>query len=163
MVIVEISAAIVACAFAVLVFFAVRTMIAVRESLMQAHDSIHQIQRELAETSLELNKLLRSTQSVTSDIQSKLEKTDPFFDTANQVGEAVQEVTKSVKQVSASLSQGVIGVERTLRSRQQQWASALDWAAAGVQLWQVWLSHRRDQAVKTQAQTRKQGDEKDVG
>ncbi|MCC2684630.1 MAG: hypothetical protein K0R75_1529 [Paenibacillaceae bacterium] len=163
MMVVEISAAVVACAFAVLVFFAVRTMIAARESLKQAHDSIHQIQRELAETSLELNKLLRSTQSITTDIQGKLEKTDPFFNSANQVGEAVQEVTKSVKQVSASLSQGVMGVEQTLRSRQQQWANVVDWAAAGIQLWQVWKAHRQDQSVKAQAQTTKQGDEKDVG
>jgi uncharacterized protein YoxC len=163
MVVMEISAAVAACAFAVLVFFAVRTMIAARDSLKQAHDSIHQLQRELAETSLELNKLLRSTQLITSDIQSKLEKTDPFFSSANQVGEAVHEVTKSVKQVSASLSQGVIGVEQTLRRRQQQWANVIDWAAAGFQLWQVWQARRQDPSAKTQAQTTKQGDEKDVG
>jgi uncharacterized protein YoxC len=108
--IIEISIAAVALAFIVLVVFLITTLRSISSLLVQTNTTIHELQHHLAGVTKEASDVLRHTNAVTVDVLNKLHSLEPTFHSVKQVGEAVDEITTSVKNASVS-------VARTIRDK----------------------------------------------
>lgn len=102
--IITISVAVAAAAFVALVIFIIMTLRSVSELLVQTNTTIREIQGEIQGISNEAAELLRHTNEVTVDVRNKLHSIDPVVYSVKNIGDAVQEVTSSLKQVSATVA-----------------------------------------------------------
>jgi uncharacterized protein YoxC len=102
--IIEISVAAVALAFVVLVVFLITTLRSMSALLVQTNATIHELQHHLAGVTKEASDVLRHTNAVTVDVLNKLHSLEPTFHSVKQVGEAVDEITTSVKNASVSVA-----------------------------------------------------------
>jgi len=105
--IIEISVAAVAVAFVVLVVFLITTLRSMSTLLVQTNSTIHELQHHLAGVTKEASDVLRHTNAVTVDVLNKLHALEPTFHSVKQVGEAVDEITTSVKNASLSVARTI--------------------------------------------------------
>ncbi|MCV4235592.1 DUF948 domain-containing protein [Virgibacillus sp. LDC1] len=110
----QISVAIIAVAFAVLVFFLIKTLKAATQSLEKVTETLQDVQKTVDELSYEVKQTIRNTNDITVDVQHKMRQIDPVLDTVKNLGEALSEVTYAVKQVSSGM------VSRFKQSRMEQ-------------------------------------------
>lgn len=150
-VIVEISAAVAAAAFVVLVIYTVVFLRAAGQSLDQANEALSQVRQELREVSRESVALLESSRVLIQDVETTMHALDPIFLSLKQSGQALETVTHSVRQVSAAVNRSASGIEAGLINQQSRIAEAAEYAAIGVQLWHKWQSHRTAKAKEQQA------------
>ncbi|MGG3283653.1 DUF948 domain-containing protein [Paenibacillus solani] len=99
----QISVAIIALAFAVLVFFLIKTLKAATQSLEKVTSTLQEVQKTVDELTYELKQTIRNTNDITVDVQHKMKQIDPVMDTVKNLGEALSEVTYAVKQVSSGM------------------------------------------------------------
>ncbi|MBP1153907.1 MULTISPECIES: DUF948 domain-containing protein [unclassified Paenibacillus] len=102
--IITISVAVAAGAFVALVIFIIMTLRSVSELLVQTNTTIQEIQGQIQGISTEAAELLRHTNEVTMDVRNKLHSIDPVVYSVKNIGDAVQEVTSSLKQASATVA-----------------------------------------------------------
>ncbi|MBC8081205.1 MAG: DUF948 domain-containing protein [Gorillibacterium sp.] len=96
----EISVAVVALAFVILVFFLVRTLTVVQQSLQEMNYTINNLQEELNDVSSEVKGLIRNTNQITLDLRTKMKSLDSLFGTAENVGDTLEVVTSSIRNIS---------------------------------------------------------------
>ncbi|WP_054956890.1 DUF948 domain-containing protein [Paenibacillus dakarensis] len=97
----QISVAVIAIAFAVLVFFLIKTLKAATGSLDKVTQTLQEVQKTIDELSYELKQTIRHTNDITVDVQHKMKQIDPVMDTVKNLGESLSEITYAVKQVSS--------------------------------------------------------------
>ncbi|WP_243767192.1 DUF948 domain-containing protein [Paenibacillus agricola] len=105
--IIEISVAAVALAIVVLIVFLITTLRSMSALLVQTNSTIHELQHHLAGVTKEASDVLRHTNAVTVDVLNKLHSLEPTFHSVKQVGEAVDEITTSVKNASVSVARTI--------------------------------------------------------
>lgn len=136
----EISVAVIAAGFIVLVYYLVRTLLAAKASLQRTDETLQQIQKELSEVSQETVKLLRATEVVTNDIEGKLKTLDPLCQSIGQTGEAFRQITNTVRQVSSTVSTSAHTAQQAVQS--SRISDLIKWTVAGAQLWSSWKKSR---------------------
>ncbi|WP_036720029.1 DUF948 domain-containing protein [Paenibacillus sp. JCM 10914] len=99
----QISIAVIAVAFVVLVFFLIKTLNAATQSLDRVNQTLQDVQKTVDELTYEIKQTIRNTNEITVDVQHKMKQIDPVMDTVKNLGEALSEVTYAVKQVSSGL------------------------------------------------------------
>ncbi|GIP60335.1 DUF948 domain-containing protein [Paenibacillus woosongensis] len=99
----QISVAIIAAAFAVLVVFLVKTLQAAEKSLDKTTQTLQEIQKTVDELSYEVKQVVRQANSITEDVEHKMKQLDPVLESVKNVGDVLNEVTLAAKQVSSSL------------------------------------------------------------
>lgn len=99
----QISVAIIAVAFAILVFFLIKTLKAATVSLDKVTQTLQEVQKTIDELSYEVKQTIRNTNDITVDVQHKMKQIDPVMDTVRNLGEALSEVTYAVKEVSSGV------------------------------------------------------------
>ena len=99
----QISVAVIAAAFAVLVFFLIKTLKAATVSLEQVNQTLQEVKKTIDELSYEVKQTIRNTNDITVDVQHKMKQIDPVMNTVKNLGEALSEVTYAVKEVSSGL------------------------------------------------------------
>ncbi|WP_068775464.1 DUF948 domain-containing protein [Paenibacillus sp. FJAT-26967] len=113
----QISVALIAIAFVVLVVFLVKTLRSVTELVAQTNQTIQQVQQQLTVVSQEANELIRHTNEVSVDVRNKLQALDKTFYTIKNVGDVVNEISTSVRQTSATVTSSMRNkVEKELNS-----------------------------------------------
>ncbi|GKS13874.1 hypothetical protein YDYSY3_48740 [Paenibacillus chitinolyticus] len=113
----QISLAVIAVAFVVLVVFLVKTLRSVTDLVAQTNQTIQQVQQQVTVVSQEANELLRHTNEVSLDVRNKLHALDKTFYTIKNVGDVVSEITTSVRQTSATVTNTMRNkVEKELNS-----------------------------------------------
>ncbi|MFD0675921.1 MULTISPECIES: DUF948 domain-containing protein [unclassified Paenibacillus] len=105
--VVQISVAVIAVAFVVLVAFLIVTLRSMTALLAQTHTTMQNLQVEVTGIAKEASDVLRHTNAVTEDVLNKLHSLEPTFDSMKQVGEAVEEITSTVKQASVSVARTI--------------------------------------------------------
>ncbi|NOU94953.1 DUF948 domain-containing protein [Paenibacillus sp. LMG 31456] len=105
--VIEISVAIIAVAFVVLVAFLIVTLRSMSALLVQTHTTMQDLQHEVKGIAKEASDVLRHSNAVTVDILNKLHSLEPTFDSMKQVGEAVEGITSTVKQASVSVARTI--------------------------------------------------------
>lgn len=143
--IIEISVALIAGCFAVLVLYTVRLLRTARCSLTQADRALMEIRQHLNEVGGETLQLVRSGHRLAEDLEGKMKSMNALFASVDQLGEAANEVAGSVKQVSAAVVQSAKGVQQAA-SNQNKIAEIMEWATMGVHLLQKWQAYRSAKA-----------------
>ncbi|WP_410512367.1 DUF948 domain-containing protein [Paenibacillus sp. BR2-3] len=110
--IIELSVALVAVAFAILVFFLIKTLKSAKESLDKVSQTLQEVQKTIDELTYEVKTTVRHANDITLDVQGKIQKIDPLMDSVKNLGDIVSELTLGVKQVS------VTALEKFRKSRE---------------------------------------------
>lgn len=139
----EAGVVIIAVGFVILVYFLVRTLQTAQESLRETNRTLQQVQTDLTVLKEETVRLMKTSEEVTSDIQAKLRAIDPLCQSIGHTGEALQQVTDTVRQVSSAVTSST---RNSTRSEQVKAPSNsgrrlldwIEWAGAGAQMWYAW-------------------------
>ncbi|WP_068609567.1 DUF948 domain-containing protein [Paenibacillus swuensis] len=99
----QVSVAVIAVAFAILVVFLIKTLKKVMESLEQTNRTLTEVQHTVNDLTVEAKQLMHTVNQITVDVKGKINSVEPFFETAQDVGEVLHGVTNSVKQVTAAV------------------------------------------------------------
>jgi len=99
----QISVAVIAVAFTVLVVFLVRTLVSAQQSLNKTTETLQEIKETIDELSTEVQGVVRQANTITIDLQHKMEQIDPVMESVKNVGEVLNEVTVAARQVSTAL------------------------------------------------------------
>ncbi|MCL6604531.1 MAG: DUF948 domain-containing protein [Paenibacillus sp.] len=112
--IIELSVALVAVAFAILVFFLIKTLKSAKDSLDKVSQTLQEVQKTIDELTYEVKTTVRHANDITLDVQGKIQKIDPIMDSVKNLGDVMSELTLSVKQVS------VTAIEKLRKSRESK-------------------------------------------
>ncbi|WP_201317598.1 DUF948 domain-containing protein [Paenibacillus sp. EPM92] len=142
--IIEISVAVVAIAFAALVVFLIQTLRSVSDLLGQTNMVIREMQEQMNGISTEAVELLRHTNEVSVDVRNKLHSIDSVVDSVKNIGDAVQEVTSSVKQASTAVA-GTIrnSVPKDPKTAGETAQHVLQTVPIVIELWQKWRERKK--------------------
>ncbi|MCE3203258.1 DUF948 domain-containing protein [Paenibacillus sonchi] len=110
--IIDLSVALVAIAFAVLVFFLIKTLKSAKESLDKVSQTLQEVQKTIDELTYEVKTTVRHANDITADVQNKIQKIDPIVDSVKNLGDVMNELTLTVKQVSVTV------IEKFRKSRE---------------------------------------------
>ncbi|WP_209865639.1 DUF948 domain-containing protein [Paenibacillus shirakamiensis] len=99
----QLSVAVIALAFVALVVFLIKTLKAAENSLDKTSQTLQEVQKTIDELSYEVKQVVRHANGITEDVQGKMKKIDPVLETVKNVGDILNEVTISAKQVSSAL------------------------------------------------------------
>ncbi|MBY9077046.1 DUF948 domain-containing protein [Paenibacillus sp. HN-1] len=110
--IISLSVALIAVAFAVLVIFLIKTLNAAKGSLEKVSQTLQEVQKTVDELTYEVKTTVRHANDLTADVQGKIEKIDPIMDSVKNLGEVLAELTLTFKQVS------VTGIEKFRKTRE---------------------------------------------
>jgi len=135
--IIELSVALVAVAFAVLVFFLIKTLSSAKESLDKVSQTLQEVQKTIDELTYEVKTTVRHANDITLDVQGKIQKIDPIMDSVKNLGDVMSELTLSVKQVS------VTAIEKFRKTRE------LRDKAKGVSIAEVPLTPAEERTVNS--------------
>lgn len=114
--IIEISVAVIAVAFAALVIYLIMLMVSLRDNLRQT------------------KKILENTNDISLDLRNKMESLDPIFHTITNLGDVLEKKTESLKEyVNAPVE-----VETSLKKERElkKISDVLEFAGMGIRLWQ---------------------------
>lgn len=148
-----ISAAVAAAALVVLVVYLVTLIQSAKRSLEGANETLSKIRSELEAVSKQSVSLMAAGEKLVRDAEEKLHTLDPIASSVKHTGEALEQVTASVKQVSAAVSRSASGIGHTVERNAGRISEVAEIASMGVQLWQKWQSHR---TAKSQSKTQVQ-------
>jgi uncharacterized protein YoxC len=110
--IIELSVALVAIAFAVLVFFLIKTLKSAKESLDKVSQTLQEVQKTIDELTYEVKTTVRHANDITVDVQGKIQKIDPIMDSVKNLGDVMNELTLTAKQISVTV------IEKYRKSRE---------------------------------------------
>ncbi|MCH1641927.1 DUF948 domain-containing protein [Paenibacillus timonensis] len=113
----EISVAVAAAAFVVLVVYLVKTLIAAERSLQTTSETLREVQKTIDELGTEVRHAVRQANDLTGDIQHKLKQFDPLMESVQHAGEVLNEVTLATKQVSAALASRIASRPRPAKRK----------------------------------------------
>lgn len=140
----EISALMVAIAFVILTFFLIRTLQSVKGSLDEVTQTLGQMKIEVREIGDEVKEVVENANEMAVDLRAKLTKLDHLFSSVNDVGQVVHEVTATLKESAtgliASFKRPKNGPIRTQRT--DRWHSILDGIVVAADIWQQMRSTR---------------------
>lgn len=99
----QISVAIIAVAFAVLVFFLIRTLKSAQASLDNVSQTLQEVRTTIDELSYEVKQTVRHANDITADVQHKMKQIDPVMESVQNLGDVLNEVSAAAKQVSTTM------------------------------------------------------------
>ncbi|MEC0372666.1 DUF948 domain-containing protein [Paenibacillus chibensis] len=102
---VGISVAIIAVAFAVLVVYLIKTLLAAKDSLEKTTQTLQEVQQTIDELGYEVKQIVRHASDITVDVQHKMKQIDPVMNSVKNLGEVLSEVTLAAKQASSTMIQ----------------------------------------------------------
>ncbi|MBW4083085.1 DUF948 domain-containing protein [Paenibacillus sp. S150] len=105
--IIQISVACAAVAFIWLVSYAVLTMRKGMVTLGETNRTLSEVRNAVHGLTREASQLIHTTNQITRDVKGKIKTIDPLFESVHDVGEAIQNVTESVKKAAMATGDGL--------------------------------------------------------
>lgn len=151
---IELSVAVIAAAFVALTIYLIITLRSVNDSVQHVSKTLEKVQLQVDEVTRETVIMMRTTNQITEDLHKKLKQVDALFESVGDVGEAVNQVTSSVKQVSATVTKSIThGVQNGVNKQQKRIDEVIQWTNVAANLWQKY------QALKS---NRTKGEDRNV-
>lgn len=136
MIIVYISVAVLAVAFAVLVYYVSRTLKSAEKTLNHVASTMEGLEKQLNGITSETAELLHKTNHLADEIGQKTKSFNPFFDSVKDVGESIQSVNRSLRTVSDKVS-------RETERQAGQVSQVIQWSQAAIDIWGRWKEKNR--------------------
>ncbi|GGK12093.1 UPF0478 protein YtxG [Caldalkalibacillus thermarum] len=141
--IIEISVALIAVAFVVLVIYIVKTLLTVQQSLQELSENMATIEKRVDELSRETTALIRRTNQLTEDIYNKSQSLNQLFKSAEEIGQATRQVSSSMKEISSTIMDSVTrSVRQTAIKHQSKVDEIMKYVTLFLDLWHKWQSYR---------------------
>ncbi|MEX2415746.1 MAG: DUF948 domain-containing protein [Paenibacillaceae bacterium] len=138
---IELSVAVIAVAFVALTIYLIIALRSVNDSVQQVSKTLEKVQLQVDEVTRETVIMMRTTNQITGDLHKKLKQVDALFESVGEVGEAVNQVTSSMKQVSATVTNSIThGVQQGVHKRQKRIDEVVQWTNVAINLWQKFQS-----------------------
>ncbi|UCZ52315.1 DUF948 domain-containing protein [Bacillus shivajii] len=138
-----VSVAIIAVAFAFLVFYLIQTLISMRKTIENIGSTVDGLQKQVEDLSEESTQLLHKTNRLADDIQQKSDSLNTVFLAAKDLGDSLQRVNHSVRKVSDAVSSKA-------NNQSEQMAQAVQWGNVALNLWEKWKI-KKSETEKRQA------------
>jgi uncharacterized protein YoxC len=94
------SVAIISIAFVVLVVYLVRILLKGMGSLEETNKTLAEVRNAIHGLTQESKQLIHTASQITTDVKGKIKSVEPIFESAQGVGEALNSVSRSVKQAA---------------------------------------------------------------
>lgn len=98
--VIQISVAVAAIAFAGLAVYLILTLRKGMTTLGETNKTLAEVRNAVHGLTQEASQLIRNANQVTRDVKGKMQTIDPLFESAHDVGEVIQTVTDSVKKAA---------------------------------------------------------------
>jgi uncharacterized protein YoxC len=142
----EISVAIIAIAFAALVLYVIALIKALRVTLGQVNQTLVEVRKQLDEIGNETKEVIAHTNQLSFDLKQKMESLDSLFKTVANVGDVLEHQTASLKKRSVENKHAPLDFTETEKKTPTpeliKVADILELAGMGIRLWQK-LKKRR--------------------
>lgn len=122
-------------AFLLFLFFAVRLIQTATEVLKRSEMKLEFMQEQVRRTTEESERLVKVSTEVMEDVQKKLGTVDFWFAAANETGEAVHRMSRSVKAVSLAVEDTVSEARRAVLNNRDTAKDLVELMTAGLHLW----------------------------
>ncbi|MBU9721091.1 MULTISPECIES: DUF948 domain-containing protein [Bacillaceae] len=140
-----ISIGVIAVAFVILVYYLIKTIFAMKKTQENIMDTVLNIKGQVNEVAKESKDLIHKSNHLLEDFKRKSESLDSVFIAAKDLGDSLQQMNRSVKVLSNTVSQKA-------NQQSEQVAQAIQWGSAAIDLWAKWKD-KKDKTKKTDDQT----------
>lgn len=123
-------------AFLLFVFFATRLIQTAAEALKRSEMKLEFMQEQVRRTAEDSERLLKVSTEVMEEVQGKLRTVDAWVAAANETGEAVNRMSRSVKAVSLAVEDTVLDARRAVIKNRDTAKDLMELMTAGLHLWQ---------------------------
>lgn len=103
-IVIQISVAVIAIAFVVLLYFLVQAVKTLTGTLEETRKTIGQLRAEVTQISVDVKEAVHNTNAMTQDVRSKLKSLDVIFTSVNDIGHAIHAFTGAAKESAASIT-----------------------------------------------------------
>ncbi|WP_409345562.1 DUF948 domain-containing protein [Paenibacillus sp. MBLB4367] len=146
MIVLQIGIAIMAISVAALAVYTILLLRKAKSTLQETDLALAEVRAGMQRLSGEAEPLMRSACKLTDSMQERAASFDPMLGAVRQAGEAMRQATGSVRKLSGVLAEAAADVEESVRSRRSAAEDIADWAAIGIQLWEMVQHARREKA-----------------
>src|SRR3954468_21324376 len=94
------SVAVIASAFVALVVYLIRILLKGMGSLEETNKTLTEVRNAIHGLTQESKQLIHTANQITTDVKGKMKTVEPIFESAHDVGEALNSVTRTVKQAA---------------------------------------------------------------
>ncbi|WP_202078525.1 DUF948 domain-containing protein [Caldalkalibacillus salinus] len=156
---IEISVAVIAGAFILLVIYVIATLRSVRRSLHHLDKSIIHMQQQVDQVSKETTELMKNSNRLAVDLQRKSKTMDTLFHSLGDASQVIQQMTTSLKQVSSSLTNNVQKTVDGTNKHQDRINDVVKYSSLALKFWQAWQArreseqHRKDITSQTERES----------
>lgn len=99
----QISIAVIAVAFLVLLYSLIQTLKVLRGALDEMRQTVGSLRTEVTQISVEVKEAIHNTNAMTLDVRTKLSSLDVLFASVNDLGHALHSFTGAAKESAASV------------------------------------------------------------
>ncbi|MCQ2008690.1 MAG: DUF948 domain-containing protein [Sporolactobacillus sp.] len=135
-IILYLAVAVIAVAFAVLVYFLSQTLRAAQKTMEDVASTLEDVQVQVKGLSEETTELLHRTNLLAVDLQRKSKSLNSVFDAVEGFGESLGSINTSVKRVASNIESK--GFENSGKI-----AQTMQWSKAAIDLIHRWQSARK--------------------
>ena len=137
-----IAVAIIAIAFAVLSVFLIKVLKSTERTLSNTAEMIDSLQGQINGLSKETMMMLHKTNVLTDDVQSKVGKFTPVFQSVKETGDSLHNLTQSFSNLNESFAKGV-------EDKKGKAAEAANWGSTALAMWEKYRMKKSNiQSVK---------------
>lgn len=131
----QISMAVIAIAFLVLLYSIIQTLKILRGALAEMQQTLSSLRKEVTQISVEVKEAVHHTNAMTLDVRTKLSSLDVLFASVNDLGHALHSFTGAAKESAASVVATIKG-ERNKPAREPGMLSTIyDGVISTIRIW----------------------------
>ncbi|SFS45424.1 DUF948 domain-containing protein [Paenibacillus sp. 453mf] len=136
---VEWSVALMAGAFVILAAAGVLMLIEARSLMKQAKRSISQLEEKTNMLAVDTSAMIQGTNKAISDMQGHLEKSAPLFESIASLGTVLQQVNRTMDEISVKLSRSAHKhVDGAHQDNEQRLGQMFRYVDAAMTVWHSW-------------------------
>jgi len=133
-------------AFLIVAVYGIRLLRRADAALQQAEAALQAVQRQVTHTAGESERLIRASTALVEEVQVKLAAADAWFKAANETGEAMNRVSRSVKVMSQTVEHSVLEARRAVHNNQDTVNDLMELTTAGIHLWHRLQAYKRSKS-----------------
>ncbi|CAG7625801.1 hypothetical protein PAESOLCIP111_02764 [Paenibacillus solanacearum] len=133
-------------AFLIVTVYGIRLLRRADAALQQAEAALQAVQRQVTHTAGESERLFRASTALVEEVQVKLAAADAWFKAANETGEAMNRVSRSVKVMSQTVEHSVLEARRAVHNNQDTVNDLMELTTAGIHLWHRLQAYKRSKS-----------------
>jgi uncharacterized protein YoxC len=135
-----VSAIIIAIGFLILVIYVSKTLSAVQHTLIQLSGTVSDLEKQMRGVTKETTELLSKTNQLADDIQKKSESLNTVVIAVKDMGETVQRVNNTFKNISNSVTEKAeINSEKV--------SQIIQWGNTAIDLWDKWKQKKQSKII----------------